>query len=280
VTSTGSVAPLNRCAVRADAGPQAATCGGAAELRSSGRRDTVRQDRDARRESRRDRGSESVLSPSHRCHAACMDRCAARHSAAPLHGPARSAPAASGHPWPSPLVGRALRSSTLGILPRDCVRRLRPRTKLCSASAQRLRPCALAAPMQVRCPHPRIARRVRALWIGCRARSRGTRRPCDITRDYAQCCALCARGRAVARTIRVARSPRNQRYVKWPQHVPALSKVRRSCGALLVCAPCTWRAHPCARASCRPSPCARTWFTSSARPRPHARTRSASHAAA
>lgn len=193
---------------------------------------------------RRDRETEAVLSRPHRCHAACMDRCAARHSAAPLRGPARRAPAASGRPWPSPLSG-ALRSHTLGVLPRDCRRRLRPRSMPCSASTQRLRPCALAAPMQVHCPHPRIARSVRALWIGSRARSRGTRRPCDITRDYAHTSCVYRRGMRPPWRMK-ARACVIRRYVTWPPArpcacqgaaLPARRCLARPARAARVCAP-------------------------------------------
>lgn len=151
-----------------------------------------------------------------------MDRCAAPHSAAPLRGPARSAPAASGRPWPSPF-SRSLRSCIARLLPRVCACRLTPARRVFPASAQRARwsraPSALAAPLGVRFPHPRIARRVRALLIVCRARSRGYRRPCDITRNYAAHLLCVRRGmrhpwrmKARARVIR--------RYVTWPPARP------------------------------------------------------------
>lgn len=228
------VAPLNRCAVEADAGESAATgrrTRRAAELRCSGRSDRASQ---GRRKARSDRGVTANLRRRYRAPTACTVRAwtAALRGIQPLRsrGRVRTAPATSGRPWPSPLT-TVLRSCTLGVLPRECVHPLRACTKPCPAGAQRARwscaPCTPAAPLTGRCPHPRIVLSVRALWIGYRARSRGYRRPRDITRDYAHTSCVYRRGmrhpwrmKSRARVIR--------RYVTARQHVRVLVKVPRS----------------------------------------------------
>ncbi len=133
-----------------------------------------------------------------------------KERAAP-RGPARRAPATSGRPWPSPL-NTALRSSTLGVLPRDCVHPLRACTKPCPAGARRVRwsrtPRTPAAPHSECSPHPRIAREVRAPHSVRRARSRGSRRPCDITRNYAAHL-LCVQARHAPSVAHESPRPRN-----------------------------------------------------------------------
>jgi hypothetical protein len=87
------------------------------------------------------------------------------------------------------------------LLPRVCLHpltRVQPRSP---AGAQRVRcrrtPCAPAAPLRGCSPHPRIARTVRAPWTGSWARSRGYRRPSDITRCYAQASCLFGAARGI-----------------------------------------------------------------------------------
>ena len=167
------------------------TASRAAELRCSGRAERLRC--------------------SHRCHAACMDRYAAPHSAAPLRGPARSAPSASGRPWPSPF-SRLLRSGIARLLPRVCACRLTPARRALPAGVRRVRwsctPRTPAAPLMACSPHPRIARIVCALWVGSRARSRGYRRPRDITRNYAAHL-LCVQARHAPSMAHEIPRPRN-----------------------------------------------------------------------
>lgn len=237
---TGScAAPLNACGVEADACEPAAIgrrTWRAAELRCSGRDDTVRQDREeSPLRARRDRETEPTCSPSRRRHGACRVGSAARHSAAPLCRPASAAPATSGRPWPSPL-NTSLRSSPLGVLPRECVHPLRACTKPCPAGAQRVRcrrtPCTPAAPLSGRSPPPRVARSVRALWIGSRARSRGSRPAVDITRDYAQ--ASCLSGAARGVLPRESPRPRNPSLCQRPSSTSVCSPRCRAPGAALL----------------------------------------------
>jgi hypothetical protein len=240
-------APLNRCAVEADAGESAAIgrrTRRAAELRCSGRSDTSSQTAGKaplRLRRHCETGAELVtlivLPPPSRClHApALLGRPLPRRSGA---WSASTAPAASGHPWPSPL-SLALRSGTLGVLPRDCACRLRPPAKPLPAGVQRVRwsrtPSAPAAPLIACRPHPRIARIVRAPHSVRRARSRGYRRPCDITRNYAAHLLCVRRGmrhpwrmKSRARVIR--------RYVTWPPARPCACQsaplLRRCAGVL------------------------------------------------
>jgi hypothetical protein len=234
-------APLNACGVEADAGQSAATgrCPRrAAELRCSGRADRLSQDRRASAlRSRHDRQTTTTASRSHRCHVACK-----AHAAQP--GARRAARSDTqrasciGRPWPSPF-GRALRSGTLGVLPRECVHPLRACTEPGSAGAQRVRwsctPCTPAAPLSACRPHPHIARSVCAPHSVRRARSRGYRRPCDITRNYAAHLLCVRRGmrhpwrmKSRARVIR--------RYVTWPPARPCACEsaplLRRLAGVL------------------------------------------------
>lgn len=208
-------------------------------LRSSRRRDTLRRDRGTRPlRPRHVRKTAATCSRSHRRHGACM-HCAPRSLAPSSLRAARTAPATTGRPWPSPLH-TSLRSNTLGIVPRACVRRLRPRTSACHAGVQRVRcgctPCTPAATLIVCVPHPRIARIVRAPTHRCRARSRGFGRAVDITRCYAHTSCVSGAARGVHRVKSRARTTR--RYVNCP---PAHS-----------CACCRCRAslHGIASASC------------------------------
>jgi hypothetical protein len=269
-------APHNRCAVHADAGQSAAIgrpARRAAELRCSGRGGAFRRycrlrrgapECYARGPDRSDRPSQDRPKARSDCdviarpHGACRHptavtalavlRCTAPHSAAPLRCAASAALAASALSCASPF-SRALRSHTLGVLPRDCVRRLRPRTESDSAGAPRARwsctPGTPAAPLSACCPHPRIARIVRAPWIGSRARSRGYRRPCDITRDYAAHL-LCVQARHAPSLAHEIPRPRNPslchmaasaslRLLRW-QRIHALH-CWRPARAARVCAP-------------------------------------------
>jgi len=243
-------ATLNACGVEADASEPTASgrrSRRAAELRCSGRQDTTRQARDeSPLRTRRDRESAATSSRSHRRHVACK-RCAPRSRAPSSLRTASNAPAASGLSCPSAL-SRSLRSSTLGVLPRDCVPPLRACTKPCSAGAQRVRcdctPCAPAATLIGCRPRPRIARNVRALWVGARARSRGSRPSVDITRDYAQASCLCGAARGVlpreSRRARVIRRYVNGRPARpcARQGAPLLRRVvARPARAARVCAP-------------------------------------------
>ena len=193
-----------------------AACG-AAQLRSSGRRDSTRRDRgDSALRPRRDRRTTVepvtlvVLPPPSRClHApALLGRQLPRRSGA---WSASNAPAASGRPWPSPL-STALRSCTLGVLPRECVHPLRACTKPDPAGAPRVRwsctPGTPAAPLIACRPHPRIARAVCAPSTSRRARSRGYRRPRDITRNYAAHL-LCVQARHAPSMAHEIPRPRN-----------------------------------------------------------------------
>jgi hypothetical protein len=208
------VAPLNACGVQADAGLQPATCGRvgrAAQLRSSGRRERTRRVREeSALRPRRNRETAATASRSHRCHAACKAHAAQQRSRCAARSGTHRA-SYRGHPWPSPF-SCALRSNTLGILPRDCVHPLRACTKPCPAGAQRARwscaPCTPAAPLNACRPHPRIAREVCALLNLHRARSRGYRRPCDITRDYAAHL-LCVQARHAPSMAHEIPRPRN-----------------------------------------------------------------------
>jgi hypothetical protein len=263
-------APLNACGVEADAGQSAAIgrrTRRAADPGSSpgcsGRADRPSQDS----------GTDIIaLPPPSRCmhaHAAQPGaRCAARS------GMQRAS--YRGRPWPSPF-SHSLRSSTLGVLPRECVHPLRACTKPDSAGAQRVRwsctPCTPAAPLIACRPHPRIARTVCAPHSVRRARSRGYRRPCDITRNYAAHLLCVRRGmrhpwrmKSRARVIR--------RYVTWP---PARPCAQQGVSASMRCiaSSCT----RCARLrailglpprSARGS-CARVQCAAPARPRPRAR---------
>ncbi len=180
--------------------------------RSSRRRDTAWQARDeSPLRARRDRESAATSSRSHRRHVACK-RCAPRSRAPSSLRTASNVPAASGLSCPSPL-SRSLRSSTLGVLPRDCVHPLRACTKRCPAGAQRVRcdctPCTPAAALSGCRPRPRIARHVSALFNRCRVRSRGFGPSVDITRDYAQASCLCGAARGV-----LPRSQRRARVIR------------------------------------------------------------------
>lgn len=149
-------------------------------------------------------------------------RSTAPHSAAPLLCAASAVPALSGHPWPSPLSA-ALKPDPARLLPRVCLHPLMRVQPVYPAGTQRARcsrtPCAPAAALSGCSPHPRLARIVCALNNDRGARSRGFRRPSDITRSYAQASCLwrrCARRPA-------ARKPRarvTRRYVKWPPAHP------------------------------------------------------------
>jgi hypothetical protein len=208
------VAPLNACGVQADAGESAAIgrrTRRAAEPRCSGRSDSLSQDR---RKARSDRGL--IANPRRRDRAPTAVTLRAgptprsQERAAP-RGPPRTAPAASDRPWPSPL-SLSLRPNTLGVLPRECVHPLRACTTPCPARAQRVRwsctPCTRAAPLDACRPHPRIARVVRAPYHLSRARSRGYRRPGDITRDYAAHL-LCVQARHAPSMAHESPRPRN-----------------------------------------------------------------------
>lgn len=250
-------APHNRCAVHADAGESAVTgrrTRRAAELRCSGRSDRPSPDRPTsalRSRCDRDTSGEPVtlivLPPPSRClHApALLGRPLPRRSGA---WSASNAPAASALSCASPF-SRSLRSGTLGVVPRDCVRRLRPRTKPDPAGAPRARwscaPGTPAAPHGVCSPHPRIAREVRAPNHHRRARSRGSRRPCDITRDYAAHL-LCVQARHAPSLAHEIPRPRNPslchmaasasvRLLRW-QRIHALH-CWRPARAARVCAP-------------------------------------------
>jgi hypothetical protein len=277
--SCSCVAPLNACGVEADAGKSAATGRRtlrAAELRCSGRVDSLSQ---TAGKARSGRGMTARPRRHRRAPTAVTPRAGPTprsDEAATPRGPARSAPAASGHPWPSPL-NSALRPGTLGVLPRECVRPLRARTKPDPAGAPRVRwsrtPGTPAASLIACRPHPRIARIVCAPNHRRRARSRGYRRPCDITRNYAAAVLPVRRGmrhpwrmKSRARVIR--------RYVTWP---PARPCAQQGVSASMRCiaSSCT----RCARLrailglpprSARGS-CARVQCAAPARPRPRAR---------
>lgn len=108
---------------------------------------------------------------SHRRHGACRRCSTARRSAAPLRTAASAAPATSGHPWPSSL-STALRSYTLGVVPRACLRRRRPRTCLPSrraACAKSRTPSAPAASIGDASPIPvsRSKSALRITIVGC-----------------------------------------------------------------------------------------------------------------
>jgi hypothetical protein len=186
-------APLNRCAVQADA----RTVHRQTAVQARSVRDVIAR---PRRQHRAPTAVTLRAWPTPRSDEAATPR-----------GPARIAPAASGHPWPSPL-NSALRPGTLGLLPRDCVHPLRACTKPCPAGVQRVRwsctPCTPAAPLNACSPHPRVARMVRALLNLRRARSRGYRRPCDITRDYAAHL-LCVQARHAPSMAHEIPRPRN-----------------------------------------------------------------------
>ena len=227
------MAPLNRCAVQADAGESAASgrrARRAAELRCSGRGGALRRHCRLRRGApeRYARGPdrEERLSRCYRRHGACNRRCAAPHSAAPLRSSARAAPAASGRPWPSPF-SRSLCSPTLGSCLATACTRWRACSGICPAGTQRARwsctPCAPAAPLSACSPHPRIARTVFALWIGSRARSRGTRRARYITRCYAQASCLCG----AARGVLPRETPRSRNPTLCPMPASASLRLRR-----------------------------------------------------
>lgn len=192
---------LNRCAVQADACESAAIGHRprrAAELRSSGRDDRVRRDRETQPlRPQHDRETEPTLSRRYRRHGACM-HCAPR-SLAPssLRAGTRRA-GYSGRPWPSPL-SIALRSYTLGsCLAFACARKARAAFCLSrrAACARSRTPSAPAASHSVCVPHPRIARQFCALYHRHRTRSRGYRRAVDITRCYAH--TSCVYGAACA----------------------------------------------------------------------------------
>lgn len=306
-------APLSRCAVRADAGESVAADGSRGAplncvavgeaARSAGTAACADERPSAMREGRTARtGCRKTPAPtfprSHRRHVGCMGRCAPRHSAATLRSPSNRRAGCSGRPWPSPF-GVALRSGTLGVLPRACVHPLRACTRPLPAGARRVRwsrtPRAPAAPHRGCRPHPRIARNVLAPAGRCRARSRGYRRPRDITRNcaahllcvqarHAASCRVSpgpCRGvrRSLLRPLDAAkreRSPRARvirRYVTWPPARPCACQ-----GAPLLrrvaCASCTRRARLRAVHGLLPRSasggCARVQCAAPLRPRPRA----------
>jgi len=147
-------APLNRYAVQADAVESAATgrpARRAAELRCSGRADTTRQDREeSPLRPEHDRETAPTLSRSHRRHVACMRL---RSSvASSLVTASHGAQATRRLHRPSMAVSVEHRApiSHARLLPRDCVRRLRPRTSLCIAGTQRVQEAAHPARLPLR----------------------------------------------------------------------------------------------------------------------------------
>jgi len=190
----------NRCAVQADAGESAANCAArlnacgveadavdsaatgrrprrAAELRSSGRDGSVRQDRrTSPLRPRHDRQTEPTLSHSHRRHVACMPL---RSSvASSLVAAAHGAQATRRLHRPSMAVSVEHRAPIqhARLLPRDCVHPLRACTKPCSAGAQRVQEAAHPArlPLRSTCASPiPVSRGSSALRITTVARAHG-----------------------------------------------------------------------------------------------------------
>jgi len=120
---------------------------------------------------------------------------------------------------------RALRTHTLGLLPRG--------------GAHPLRACALCSKqVRIRCAHAHLllrskgtppspfAAHVRASSARCCGGARGNRRPLDITPDYAQ--ASCPVGAARGIRPRETPRPRNRHYVQVAAALPCASKVPRS----------------------------------------------------
>lgn len=277
-------ATLNACGVEADASEPTASgrrSRRAAELRCSGRQDTTRQARDeSPLRTRRDRESAATSSRFHRRHVACK-RCAPRSRAPSSLRTASNAPAASGLSCPSAL-SRLLRSGTLGsCLALACAVCARAPGWL--AGVQRVRwcrtHCTPAAPLVGRSPHPRIARNVRAPSSRCRARSRGSRRSVDITRDYAQASCLCGAARGVV--PRESPRPRNPSLCHGP---PARPCARQ--GAALPARRCSSVLHAL-RASARHPWLARfvqlgrvargLWYAAPGRPSPRAGNANSGH---
>lgn len=184
---------------------------------------------------------------SHRRHVACKAplHCAAFSGSAALRSKRR---AGSLRPSLAVSVEPRAPSDPARLLPRVCLHPLMRVQWVCPAGTQRARcsrtPCAPAAALGCCCPHPRIARIVCALNNRCRARSRGFRRPSDITRSYAQasCLSGAARGVLPRESLR-ARVTR--RYVKWPPARPCTC-----CGAALPARHCSSVLHAL-RASAR-----------------------------
>lgn len=94
------------------------------------------------------------------------------------------------------------------------------------ARGHRLRHCTRVRCEQPSLPQPRIAQEGRAPNHRLGARSRGFGRASDITRHYAQ--ASCLSGAVRGVLPRNPPRPRNRRYIKCPQRIPALAKVPRS----------------------------------------------------
>lgn len=192
------------------------------------------------------------LSCSHRRHGACKAplHCAAFSGSVELRSKRR---AGSLRPSLAVSAERLALLSPARLLPRVCLHPLARMQWVCPAGAQRARcsrtPCAPDAALGCCCPHPRVARIVYALHNHCGARSRGYRRPSDITRSYAQASCLWRRG-----TRRpAAREPRarvTRRYVKWPPAHPCAHQ-----GAALPARHCLSVLHAlrCAHRVCAPS---------------------------
>jgi hypothetical protein len=137
------------------------------------------------------------LSCSHRRHGACKAplHCAAFSGSVELRSKRR---AGSLRPSLAVSAERLALLSPARLLPRVCLHPLARMQWVCPAGTQRARcsrtPCAPDAALGCCCPHPRVARIVCALHNHCGARSRGYRRPSDITRSYAQASCLWRRG--------------------------------------------------------------------------------------
>jgi len=143
--------------------------------RSSGRRDTTRQARDeSPRRPRRDHQSAATSSRSHRRHGACSAvlRCAA-FSRSAAHRSKRRAGCL--RPSVAVCVEHRAPIQHARLLPRECVRRLRPRTELasrraaCAMRLHTLRACRCVDPVLP--PSPYRAARSRS----------ASRAPCALT---------------------------------------------------------------------------------------------------
>jgi len=197
------------------------------------------------------------LSCSHRRHGACKAplHCAAFSGSVELRSKRR---AGSLRPSLAVSAERLALLSPARLLPRVCLHPLARMQWVCPAGAQRARcsrtPCAPDAALGCCCPHPRVARIVYALHNHCGARSRGYRRPSDITRSYAQASCLWRRGtrRPAAREprARVTRAMSNgRRCLPAPAEVPRSRRGIASasctrCATRTASARHPWRAAP------------------------------------
>lgn len=201
-------------------------------------------------------------------------RCAPRSRTPSSLRAASAAPATSGRPWPSPLsiaLDRT-RSAPASRLPAPaaCAQRCPQQARSVCDRAAHPAPLRLRsvgdAPIPVRAERPRSSHRLRA-------RSRGSRRPSDITRCYAHtsCVSGAVRGVLPRKTPR----PRSPSLCQMAA-CTSLCIQGAALPARIACASCTraarLRAVPGLRPRVGASGCARLRGAAPAAPSPRART--------